>query len=172
MDRTNGQDRRSFPAKAGLGAGVLALGLLAASVAESAEAKNFHFLKPDGLLNSPGYSQAVEVDRGKLVILAGQMPVDEKGALVGKADFKAQATRAFENIVLALKAAGLDTSDIVKLNYFVVGDLQQNLPALRDALKPFFKPGQPRPAGTVAGVTGLALEGQMIEIDVTAVSRE
>jgi enamine deaminase RidA (YjgF/YER057c/UK114 family) len=61
---------------------------------------------------------------------------------------------------------------IVKLNYFIVGDLQQNLPALRDTLKPLFKPGTPRPAGTVADVTALALEGQMIEIDVTAVSRE
>ena len=140
--------------------------------AHAAESKNFHFLKPDGLLNSPGYSQAVEIDKGKLVILAGQMPVDDKGALVGKGDFKAQAVRAFQNIALALKSAGLDSSDIVKLNYFIVGDLQQNLPALRDALKPFFKPGTPRPAGTVAGVTGLALEGQLLEIDVTAVARE
>jgi len=100
------------------------------------------------------------------------MPVDEKGLLIGRGDFKAQATRAFENIVLALKSAGLDTSDIVKLNYFVVGDLKQNLPALREALVPFFKAGQPRPTGTVAGISSLALEGQMIEIDVTAVSRE
>src|SRR5262245_17432611 len=96
--------------------------------AHSAEAKPFRFLKPEGLLNSPGYSQAVEITGGRLIILAGQMPVDDKGALIGKGDFKAQATRAFENIVLALKASGLDTSDIVKLNYFVVGDLQKNLP--------------------------------------------
>lgn len=136
------------------------------------EAKNFRFLKPQGLLNSPGYSQAVEIDKGRLVILAGQMPVDEKGALVGAGDFKAQATRAFENIALTLKAAGLDTSDIVKLNYFIAGDLKQTLPALRDALGPFFKPGQPRPAGTVVAVSGLALEGQMLEVDVTAVSRD
>jgi 2-iminobutanoate/2-iminopropanoate deaminase len=136
-----------------------------ATGAQAQEAKTF--LKPDGLLNSPGYSQAVEITKGKLVILAGQMPVDDKGQLVGGGDFKAQATRAFQNIVLALKAAGLDTSD-----YFIVGDLQKNLPLLRQALPPFFKPGAPRPAGTVAGVTGLALEGQMIEIDVTAVSRD
>lgn len=139
--------------------------------AQSAEAKNFRFLKPEGLQNGPGYSQAVVVDKGKLVILAGQMPVDEKGGLVGEGNFKAQAIRAFENIVLALKSAGLDTSDIVKLNYYVVGDLRQSLPVLRDALVPFFKVGEPRPAGTVAGVSSLALEGQMIEIDVTAISR-
>jgi enamine deaminase RidA (YjgF/YER057c/UK114 family) len=140
--------------------------------AQSAEKKSFRFLKPEGLQNSPGYSQAVVVDKGKLVILAGQMPVDEKGRLIGDGDFKAQATRAFENIALALKAAGLDTSDIVKLNYYVVGDLRQNLPALRDALAPFFKSGQARPAGTVAGVSSLALDGQMTEIDVTAISQQ
>ena len=151
---------------------LLSLGTMnAPGVAQAAETKHFRFLKPDGLLNSPGYSQAVEINGGKLVILAGQMPVDDQGKLVGAGDFKAQATRAFQNIQLALKSVGLDTSDIVKLNYFVVGDLQKNLPLLREALPPFFKPGTPRPAGTVAGVTSLALEGQMIEIDVTAVER-
>lgn len=62
-----------------------------ATGAQAQEAKTF--LKPDGLLNSPGYSQAVEITKGKLVILAGQMPVDDKGQLVGGGDFKAQATR-------------------------------------------------------------------------------
>src|ERR1700733_14054187 len=80
-----------------------------ATGAQEQEAKTFR--KPDGLPNSPGCSQAVEITKGKLVILAGQMPVDDKGQLVGGGDFKAQATRAFQNIVLALKAAGLDTSD-------------------------------------------------------------
>jgi len=157
---------------ASLSAGVLTLGLLVAPVAQGAEAKNFRSLMPEGLLNSPGYSQAIEIDKGKLVILAGQMPVDDKGALVGRGDFKAQLTRVFENIVLALKSAGLDTSDIVKMNFFVVGDLQQNRSAFGEVLGHFFKPGTTPPAGTGMGVTGLAVEGQMIEIDVVAVSRE
>ncbi len=134
------------------------------------DTKNFRFLKPEGLFNSPGYSQAVEIAKGRLVILAGQMPVDDKGQLVGPGDFKAQAARAFQNIVLALKAASLDTSDIVKLNYFILGDVAKNIPALREALPLFFKPGAARAAGTVVGVASLALDGQMIEIDVTAVA--
>lgn len=142
-----------------------------AARAENDAPKNFRFLKPEGLLNSPGYSHVVEVTKGRLVILAGQMPVDEKGALVGAGDFKAQTTQAWRNIVLALKAAGLDTSDIVKLNYFIVGDLAQNIPLMREAVQPFFKPG-PRPASTVVGIGSLAREGQMVEIEVTAVSRE
>jgi len=108
--------------------------MLCAAHAQTAGDKSFRFLKPDGLLNSPGYSQSVEITGGKLVILAGQMPVDDKGALVGRGDFKAQAVRAFQNITLALKASGLDMSDVVKLNYFIVGDLNQTLPGLRDAL--------------------------------------
>ena len=164
--------RLSLLAKAGSSVGVLTLGLLAAPAAQSAEAKNFRSLRPEGLLNSPGYSQAIEIDKGKLVILAGQMPVDDKGALVGRGDFKAQLTQVFENIVLALKSTGLDTSDIVKMNFFVVGNLQQNRSAFGDVLGHYFKPGATPPAGTGMGVTGLALEGQMIEIDVIAVSRE
>jgi 2-iminobutanoate/2-iminopropanoate deaminase len=164
--------RESLLARAVLSAGAQTLGLLVAPTAQGAEAKNFHSLMPKGLLNSPSYSQAIEIDKGKLVILAGQMPVDDKGALVGKGDFKVQLMQVFENIVLALKSAGLDTSDIVKLNYFIVGDLQQNRSAFEDASKRFFKPGTTPPAGTGVGVTGLALEGQMIEIDVTAVSRQ
>jgi len=112
----------------------LSLLMLCAAHAQTAGDKSFRFLKPDGLLNSPGYSQSVEITGGKLVILAGQMPVDDKGALVGRDDFKAQAVRAFQNIALALKASGLDMSDVVKLNYFIVGDLNQTLPGLRDAL--------------------------------------
>jgi len=112
----------------------LSLLMLCAAHAQTAGDKSFRFLKPDGLLNSPGYSQSVEITGGKLVILAGQMPVDDKGALVGRGDFKAQAVRASQNIALALKASGLDMSDVVKLNYFIVGDLNQTLPGLRDAL--------------------------------------
>ena len=62
----------------------------AGSGGHGAEAKNFRFLKPEGLQNSSSYRQAVVVDKGKLVILAGQMPVDEKGRLVGEGDFKAK----------------------------------------------------------------------------------
>jgi enamine deaminase RidA (YjgF/YER057c/UK114 family) len=104
--------------------------------ASKSRKRNFRFGKPVGLLNTAGYSQVVEISKGKLILLSGQMPVDEKGELIGKGDFKTQATRAWQNIVLALKSVGLDTSDIVKLNYYVV-DLRQNIPPCEKRCRPF-----------------------------------
>jgi 2-iminobutanoate/2-iminopropanoate deaminase len=147
--------------------GLLGLGIVGAG---SAEEKNFHFLKPEGLLNNPRYSHVVEVDKGKLVYLAGQMPLDEKGQLVGKGDFKSQAVRTWDNILLALKAVGLDVSDIIKINSYVV-DLPANTAAYREARTPYLKEGTALPASTVVGVTSLAVEGQLIEVEVIAVSR-
>lgn len=151
---------------------VISIGVLSLSAicAWSAEEKNFHFLKPEGLFNNPRYSHAVEVDKGKLIFLAGQMPLDEKGQLVGKGDFKAQATRTWDNILLALKAEGLDVSDIIKINSFVV-DLPANNAAYREARAPYQPQGVPLPASTSVGVTSLAVEGQLIEVEVIAVSR-
>ena len=38
-----------------------------------------------------GYSQTVEVRAGRLFFIAGQVPVDSKGELVGAGNFEAQA---------------------------------------------------------------------------------
>lgn len=138
--------------------------------AQSAEGKNFHFVKPQGLFDNPRYSHVVEIDKGKLIYLAGQMPLDEKGQLVGKGDFKAQAVRTWDNIILALKAEGLDLSDVIKVNSYVV-DLPANAAAYREARAPYQKEGQALPASTTVGVTALAVEGQMLEVEVIAVSR-
>jgi enamine deaminase RidA (YjgF/YER057c/UK114 family) len=150
-----------------LSMGVLSLG--AASV-QGAEQKNFHFVKPEGLFNNPRYSHVVTVDKGKLIYLAGEMPLDEKGQLVGKGDFKAQVVRTWDNILLALKAEGLDMSDVIKINSYVV-DLPANNAAYREARAPYMKEGVALPAATSIGVTALAVEGQLLEVEVIAVSR-
>lgn len=147
--------------------GMLALG--AASV-QAADQKNFHFNKPEGLFNNPRYSHVVKVDKGHLVYLAGEMPLDEKGQLVGKGDFKAQVVRTWDNILLALKSEGLDMSDVIKINSYVV-DLPANNAAYREARAPYMKEGVAQPPATSVGVTALAVEGQLLEVEVIAVSR-
>ncbi|MBS0280323.1 MAG: RidA family protein [Proteobacteria bacterium] len=156
------------PARAVLA--LIALLSVAAASLAFAQAKNFHALKPQGLFDNPRFAHVIEVDKGKLIYLSGQVPVDEKGQLVGKGDFKAQSIKTWENVMLALKAAGLDASDIIKLNAYVV-DLPQNMAGYRDARLQFFPPGTPQPASTLIGVSSLALEGQMIEVEAIAVTR-
>lgn len=67
-----------------------------------------------------GYSQVAEIRSGKLVYIAGQVPFDKSGTLVGREDFLAQAEQVFRNLKSAVEAAGGRLSDIVKLNYFCV----------------------------------------------------
>ena len=139
--------------------------------AKNFQAKNFHVIKPQGLFDNPRFAHVIEVDKGKLIYISGQVPADEKGQLVGKGDFKAQSVKTWENVMLALKAAGLDASDIIKLNAYVV-DLPQNMAGYREARLQFFPQGAPhQPASTLVGVSSLAMEGQMIEVEAIAVAR-
>ena len=50
------------------------------------------------------YSQAVRA--GDLVFVAGQLPLDEAGALVGPGDIEAQTRAALANMAAILAAAG------------------------------------------------------------------
>jgi enamine deaminase RidA (YjgF/YER057c/UK114 family) len=67
-----------------------------------------------------GYSQVAEIRSVKLIYIAGQVPFDKSGNLVGKDDFLAQAEQVFRNIKAAIEAAGGSFSDVLKLNYFCV----------------------------------------------------
>ena len=76
-----------------------------------------------------------------------------------------------QNVMLALKSVGLDASDIIKLNAYVV-DLPVNMAGYRDARLQFFPQSAPhQPASTLIGVSSLAMEGQMIEVEAIAVTR-
>jgi enamine deaminase RidA (YjgF/YER057c/UK114 family) len=58
--------------------------------------------------------------RGRTVFLAGQVVLDRAGQIVGLQDFRAQAQRVFENLKAALAAVGMDFTDVIKLNIYVV----------------------------------------------------
>jgi hypothetical protein len=54
------------------------------------------------------------------------------GKLVGEGDFEAQVEQVFRNLKLAVEAAGGTMADIVKLNYFLVAEVEQaSVPRLR-----------------------------------------
>ena len=76
---------------------------------------------PEGLfVPTAGYSQVAQVRSGKLVYIAGQVPFDKTGQLVGKDDFLVQAGQVFQNLKTAVEAAGGSFNDVIKLNYFAV----------------------------------------------------
>jgi enamine deaminase RidA (YjgF/YER057c/UK114 family) len=72
-------------------------------------------LRPEGLLHNPGFSQVVVAAGMRTIYTAGQVSIDEGGALIGGDDLGAQTAQAMRNVGLALTAAGANYADIVKL---------------------------------------------------------
>lgn len=115
-----------------------------------------------------GYSHVAKVNKGTLVYLAGQVSSDASGKLVGEGDFEAQAEQVFRNLRLGFEAAGATMADIVKLNVYIVAEVDQaevpKLRAIRDRHVDTAKP----PASTLVFVTRLARPGWLIEIEAIA----
>jgi enamine deaminase RidA (YjgF/YER057c/UK114 family) len=131
-------------------------------------AGNLRFSNPNTLAKPPGYSYVVEATGpNRLIYLAGQLGLDMDNKFVGEGDFRAQCAQAFENMTLALKAAGACWSDVVKINNFLV-DIQANMAAFREVRDRYLNKAAP-PASTTIGVPALARPGGLFEIEAIAV---
>ena len=64
--------------------------------------------RPEGLLHNPAFSQVVAAAGTRTIYTAGQVSIDERGALVGAGDLAAQTAQVMRNVGLALAAAGCD----------------------------------------------------------------
>ena len=76
------------------------------------------------------------ITSGKLVLIAGQVPHDVNDKMVGEGTFEAQVEQVFKNLGLALKAAGGDWKNLVKINNYchisVTQELRNGYRAIRD----------------------------------------
>jgi enamine deaminase RidA (YjgF/YER057c/UK114 family) len=86
---------------------------------------------------------------------------------VVSADFREQATQAYENIKVALAAAGAKFEDVVKMTVYLT-DIRAQLPIHREIRDKYVNKAAP-PASTTIEISRLAREGGLIEVDVTAV---
>jgi 2-iminobutanoate/2-iminopropanoate deaminase len=101
---------------------------------------------------------------GALLMLSGQVAVDDDGAVVAPGDVTAQAERIFEIIGGVLAAHGAGFGDVLHVRTFIT-DLHQlgGYAAVRRKVFPT-KP----PASTTVEVKGLFLPGAVLEVEVTA----
>lgn len=119
-------------------------------------------------LNAPhGYSHVVVVRSGRTVYLAGQVPLDRNGALVGAGDLAAQTKQVFENMKVALDAAGASYADVVEMTTYLT-DVSQ-IDAYRKVRDQYMS--APLPAASLVEVKGLFRKDVMIEISAVAVLR-
>jgi len=114
-----------------------------------------------------GYSQGqVTSNPARQLITAGQTSVDENGAPQHAGDMRAQMQLAFDNLVTVLKAADMDIANIAKLTVYST-DVDESLKNF-DILGAQMGPAGVAPPMTLLGVTRLAMEPLMFEIEATA----
>ena len=130
-------------------------------------AASTRFINPDTLAEQHGYSYVVETTGpGRMVYIAGQLGLDLENKLVGApGDFRAQATRAIENLKAALASVGASLADVVKINSYLTD--MSHLAIYREVRDQFFK--MPRPASTTVAISQLARPGGLFEIEAVAV---
>jgi reactive intermediate/imine deaminase len=123
-----------------------------------------HYVRPEGLPPVNGYSHAVAFN-GPMVVLSGQIPVDENGDLVGKDDPLAQVRQVFKNLTTALAAAGATMDQVVKLTVYLTD--MADLDAFRQVRNEHITPGT-APAVSLVQVSRLVNPLFRVEIDALA----
>lgn len=119
-----------------------------------------------GLATTPGYRYA-DVD-GQRLFVAGQVPHDSTGEIVGFGDANAQAIVCLDNLRTLVGVHDFSTDDIRQLVVYVVGE-HQNLLDAWAAVTAWF--GGDVPPATLLGVNLLGHTGQLVEIDATIIRR-
>jgi 2-iminobutanoate/2-iminopropanoate deaminase len=123
------------------------------------------FINPAALGKPPGYTHVVEATApARIVYIAGQLGLDNEGKL--SSDFRQQAVQTFENLKNALAAVGGQLQHVVKLNNYFVD--MKYLPIFRQVRDSYLS-DQNRPASTALGISGLAREGALLEVEAVAV---
>jgi reactive intermediate/imine deaminase len=123
-----------------------------------------HYVRPDGTPPVSGYSHAVSFS-GPLVVVSGQVPVDQQGRLVGEGDPEAQVRQVFQNLSAALAAAGTDMDRVLKLTIFLTD--MADLAAFRRVRDEFITVDQP-PASSLVQVAGLVNPAFRVEVEALA----
>ena len=109
-----------------------------------------------------GYTHQVELHGERLLVMSGQVGMDHDGTV--PEGTIAQIDLALDNVRRNLTAAGLDMKDLVKLTFYIVGDVDTDERRRVVASKL----GEHRPCMTSLFVSSLASLALKVEIDALA----
>ncbi len=113
-----------------------------------------------------GYAHAVKA--GGVVYVSGQAALDVQRRLVGPGDIRAQTRQALDNVANVLAASGATWANVVRLTMYLT-DIRL-LDAVREVRAAYYaEQGIEPPATTSVGVTGLSVQGALVEVEATAV---
>jgi enamine deaminase RidA (YjgF/YER057c/UK114 family) len=116
------------------------------------------------------FAQANDIAGAEHVLLvSGQVSVDEAGQLLHPGDFRAQLQQALDNVETVLREANYQLGDVVRFNYYTT-DVDAFLSATaQDLLAERFAAAGCNPAATLLGISRLGDPAWLIEIEATAI---
>ncbi|MCM1974871.1 MULTISPECIES: RidA family protein [Streptomyces] len=124
------------------------------------------------LFPPPAYSHASVVEAGtRLAFLAGAVPLDADGKIVGEGDPAAQAEQVIRNLREQLAAVGSGLEHVVSTDVYVVSSEPSVLSAVWEVVEASGLSAGPH-SSTLLGVACLGYTGQLVEITATAVVPE
>lgn len=129
------------------------------------------FINPQALCKTHGWTHVVATSGGKTIQISGQTGINAAGEVVGRGDLKRQTEQTFENLRLALEAAGATWKDVVATRLYVVNLKPEHVPMIREVRSRYVSAEHP-PASTLVGVAALVGADWLIEIEATAVVAE
>ncbi|MCW2288679.1 RidA family protein [Leucobacter luti] len=123
-------------------------------------------LTPDGIHPAPGFSHVTIAPPGTTVYIAGQMAIAPDFSVVGGDDLGQQTAAAMRNVKLAMDAAGLTWDDVVRRTIYTTAPTEFGV--ITAAIEEV-QGSDRHPSQTIVGISGLAIAGALIEIEVTGV---
>ena len=120
-------------------------------------------LSPDAPQPRGPYSQAVRA--GGFVFVAGQLPIDRDGGLIGKGDIARQTETVLDHMAAILREAGSSMEKVVKTTVFLTN--LDDFKTMNDVYGRCF--AAPYPARSTVEINRLP-EGMLIEIDCVALA--
>jgi enamine deaminase RidA (YjgF/YER057c/UK114 family) len=125
-------------------------------------------LSPAGLRVNPAFTHVVvTTGAAKRIIVGAVDPVNEAGQLVGANDIAAQTEQIFDNLEIALAAAGAKLTDVVIWRIFIMQGQ-----SLQAGASVFFKRWGARPnppANTIVFVPALGIPGALLTLEAEAI---
>jgi enamine deaminase RidA (YjgF/YER057c/UK114 family) len=124
-------------------------------------------INPEGLAEPEGYTQVVVAQATKRVYIAGQVGVGADHVVVGT-DLTSQAARAFENVGIALEAAGAGWEHVAKWTGHIVDLDEAKMGEFFAGMGQAMERGLTPTAATLIGVQALYQPDLLIEIAAIA----
>lgn len=114
----------------------------------------------------PGISQAMLIENGRLLVLAGHVPLRADGSIPG--NFEEQLDQVFSNVQATLRAAGAGFEAVARLTIYVCEYRPEMLATIRSVRDRYVDANRP-PASALIGVAALFHPDVLVEVDGLAV---